>query len=196
MTFVLVLGAACTSGPPPPISGGSYDAEIHAWRTAKDEDFRNAEASPLRPEHRASFTGLPYYSIDPRFRVPASLIEERSDPPVVVQLPNSANQIERKVKVGTLEFTLEGTPYRLTAFAEQMGAIRRLWVPFRDATTGTETYGGGRYLDLDRNATGAYDLDFNRAYHPYCVYNVEYVCPVPPRENTLPIAIPAGERLP
>ena len=98
--------------------------------------------------------------------------------------------------MGTLAFTLAGTPHTLSAFAENSGSVERLWVPFRDLTAGLETYGGGRYLDLDRTATGLYDLDFNRAYHPYCVYNPSYVCPYPPAENHLPVAIRAGERLP
>jgi hypothetical protein len=68
-------------------------------------------------------------------------------------------------------------------------------VPFGDLTNGTETYKGGRYLDLDRTPTGLYDLDFNRAYHPFCVYDPSYVCPVPPRENRMTVAIKAGERL-
>jgi uncharacterized protein (DUF1684 family) len=73
--------------------------------------------------------------------------------------------------------------------------MKRLFVPFGDLTNNVETYGGGRYLDLDRTPTGLYDLDYNRAYHPYCVYNTTYECPVPPRENRLAVAIPAGERL-
>ena len=196
LTSLVASAIACTSGPPPPVATGSYDADIRAWRTAKDDEFKHAAASPIREEQRAAFQGLPYFDIDPAFRVPASLVEEQSDPPIVVQLPNSANQLEQKVRVGTLQFSLNGAAYKLTAFAEDIGAIRRLWVPFRDATSGDSTYGGGRYLDLDRNATGHYDVDFNRAYHPYCVYNVDYVCPVPPRENTLPIAVRAGERMP
>jgi len=74
--------------------------------------------------------------------------------------------------------------------------MRRLFVPFGDLTNGNETYPGGRYLDLDRTATGIYDLDFNRAYHPFCVYNSSYDCPYPPRENRLAVPIRAGERLP
>ena len=73
--------------------------------------------------------------------------------------------------------------------------ITRLFVPFRDGTTGLETYPGGRYLDLDRTPSGIYDLDFNRAYHPNCVFNIEWECPVPPRENRLPVAIRVGEKL-
>jgi hypothetical protein len=132
----------------------------------------------------------------PSYRVPAALREVRSNPPVVIQLPNSAHQIEQKVKVGSLAFTLEGREFTLSAFAENAGRIERLWVPFRDLTSGLETYGGGRYLDLERTASGTYDLDFNRAYHPYCVYNPTYECPYPPPENRLEIAVRAGERLP
>jgi len=69
-------------------------------------------------------------------------------------------------------------------------------VPFLDATSGTETYGAGRYLDLEPEPDGTYVLDFNLAYHPYCAYSVEYSCPLTPGENRLPVRIEAGERLP
>ena len=89
-------------------------------------------------------------------------------------------------RIGALEFTLKGQPLKLTAFAEATDTeLRRLFVPFHDLTNGTDTYPGGRYLDLDRTATGVYDLDFNRAYHPFCLFNATYDCPVPPRENRL-----------
>jgi uncharacterized protein (DUF1684 family) len=100
-------------------------------------------------------------------------------------------------RVGTLGFTINGASYSLTAFADaDTNVVTRLFVPFGDLTSGTETYRGGRYLDLDRTPTGLYDLDFNHAYHPYCVYTPSYVCPVPPRENRLQVAIRSGERLP
>ena len=73
--------------------------------------------------------------------------------------------------------------------------MEKLFVPFGDLTNGSGTYRGGRYMNLRRTATGLYDLDFNQAFHPYCVYNPAWICPVPPRENRLQVAIPAGERL-
>ena len=92
-------------------------------------------------------------------------------------------------------FTLKGQPLKLTAFAEENDAqLRRLFVPFRDLTNGSETYPAGRYLDLERTATGVYDLDFNRAYHPFCLFNATYDCPVPPRENRLPMPSDSGRR--
>ena len=68
-------------------------------------------------------------------------------------------------------------------------------MPFSDLTSGTDTYPAGRYLDLDRTATGVYALDFNRAYNPYCYYNAAYECPFPPAENRLGIPVRAGETL-
>jgi uncharacterized protein (DUF1684 family) len=198
VALTLVAAARCSSGPPPPKDERPYDEQIASFRALKDSDFRapDNEFSPIPPAARATFGGLTYYPVQPSFRVPASLREVRSNPPVIIQLPNSAHQIEQKVKVGSLAFSLDGREFTLSAFAENAGRIERLWVPFRDLTSGLETYGGGRYLDLERTASGAYDLDFNRAYHPYCVYNTTYECPYPPPENRLEIAVRAGERLP
>ncbi len=99
-------------------------------------------------------------------------------------------------RIGKLRFTVKGQPETLTAFVDAAeNDMRRLFVPFGDLTNGLETYQGGRYLDLDRTATGIYDLDFNRAYHPFCLYNATYDCPVPPPENRLKIPVRAGEKL-
>lgn len=167
-----------------------------AWRASKDAMFKSEADSPLTPADRAAFTGLHYYPIDAAYHMPAVLKENRV-PRLIIELPTSSTELRRMQRVGTLTFTLKGTTLTLTAFAdEDARTITRLFVPFADLTSGTETYTGGRYLELDRTSTTIYDLDFNRAYHPFCVYNVTYVCPVPPRENHLAIAIQAGERLP
>jgi uncharacterized protein (DUF1684 family) len=100
-------------------------------------------------------------------------------------------------RIGSLAFTLKGEQLTLTAFSDvDDQQLRRLFVPFGDLTSGTETYQGGRYLDLDRTASGVYDLDFNRAYNPFCVFDARYECPLPPRENRLKLPIRAGEKLP
>ena len=185
------------SGPPPPVDARPVRGARARGPARKDAEFKapDNKFSPVPAERRASFPPLAYYPVRAEYRVPAALTEIRSDPPVVIELPNTAHQLERKVKVGTLSFTLAGAPYKLSAFAERVGDVQRLWVPFRDLTSGLETYGGGRYLDLDQTPTGLYDLDFNRAYHPYCVYDPSWICPYPPSENRLEIAIRAGERL-
>ncbi len=192
-----LVAAGCVSGPPPPVDERPYEDRVLADRARKDAEFKASDNkfSPVPAEKRAGFPPLAYYPVRAEYRAPAALTEIRSDPPVVIELPNTAHQLERKVKVGTLSFTLAGAPYKLSAFAERVGDVQRLWVPFRDLTSGLETYGGGRYLDLDQTATGLYDLDFNRAYNPYCVYDASWICPYPPSENRLEIAIRAGERL-
>ncbi len=205
MILALALGmslSACNSGPQP--DADSSDQSVLAWRAAKDAMFRSdadgdrdgQPDSPLMPADRAAFTGLPYYPIDAAYQMPAVLKENRS-PKLIIELPTSSTELRKMQRVGTLTFTLRGTTLTLTAFADEGDqTITRLFVPFGDQTSGTETYRGGRYIELDRTSTTIYDLDFNRAYHPFCVYNANYVCPVPPKENRLAVAIQAGERLP
>lgn len=185
--FVLVL-AACTAAPPP------YTEEIAAWRASKDQFMQHSDESPIPPDQRTSFPPLSYFPIEPEYHVPAALAVSRSD--AVIEIPTSGGERRPHQRVGTLSFTLKGQRLTLTAFVEVgQQDMRSLFVPFGDLTNGTETYPGGRYLTLDRTATGIYDLDFNRAYHPFCYYNPKYDCPYPPRENRLPLPIRAGERM-
>ncbi|HYO49942.1 MAG TPA: DUF1684 domain-containing protein [Chloroflexia bacterium] len=101
-------------------------------------------------------------------------------------------------RIGRLEFEIDGQPLRLTAFmppSDEPLHGNRLFVPFRDKTSGKETYGAGRYIDLNKRASDEYVLDFNRAYNPYCAYSPYYSCPLPPGENSLPVEIRAGEKV-
>jgi uncharacterized protein len=185
---VLGLLGACTAREIP------YEDEIAAWRADKDRFMRESPQSPVVAGERATFPDLPYYPINPEYRVPASLTVARADD--ILEMQTSTGQRRKMQRIGTLQFTLKGQALRLTAFAEAADVdLRRLFVPFHDLTNGSDTYPGGRYLDLDRTATGVYDLDFNRAYHPFCVFNATYDCPVPPRENRLKIPVRAGEQL-
>ena len=171
-----------------------YDEEIAIWRADKDRFMRESPESPVVQADRAAFPQLPYFPINPMYRVPASLAVARSAD--ILEMQTSTGQRRRMQRIGALEFTLKGQPLKLTAFAEAADTeLQRLFVPFHDLTNGTDTYPGGRYLDLERTATGLYDLDFNRAYHPFCLFNAKYDCPVPPRENRLAIPVRAGEQL-
>jgi uncharacterized protein (DUF1684 family) len=181
-----VLLAACDAKPLP-------SADVATWRAEKERFMRSAE-SPVPQEKRGSFPPLAYFPIDPAYRVPASLSVARGND--VLQIPTSTGQRRDMRRIGTLRFILQNRELTLTAFMDaNENDMRRLFVPFGDLTNGPETYPGGRYLDLERTASGAYDLDFNRAYHPFCVYNPKYDCPYPPRENRLPIPLRAGEKL-
>ena len=192
------MAAACSSGPPPPDTR-PYEQQVLEWRQSKDEAFRSTRddgISPIPLAQRASFQGLNYFPIDPAYHVPAYLTLEAVNPPVIVELQTIGTERDRYRKVGTLGFSLNGSSYKLTAFGLETGSLSQLFVPFGDLTNGEATYRGGRFLELDQTATGLYDLDFNRAYNPFCVFNVSYICPVPPRENRLAIQIRAGEKLP
>jgi uncharacterized protein (DUF1684 family) len=191
---ILASGWACN--PPAPADDRSLEEKVAAFRTEKDAAFKAAD-SPIPAAERPAFTGLAYFPIDPAYHVPAKLTEDRSAPAQIITLQTSTNVPRRMRRVGTLGFALGGEPYTLTAYADlDAGNIDRLFVPFTDQTSGTDTYKGGRYIELDRTPTGLYDLDFNRAFNPFCVYNPTYECPVPPRENRLAVAVRAGEKLP
>jgi uncharacterized protein len=187
LLLVAVLSAACAA----PMD---YADEITAWRAEKDVFMRYSADSPVPAAERAAFEPLPYYPVDEQYRVPAALqVAQGTD---VIELGTSTGVPRRMRKVGTLAFTLEGELLTLTAFADLDDTqLRRLFVPFGDLTNGTETYFAGRYLDLDRTGSGVYDLDFNRAYSPFCVFDVTYECPVPPRENRMRVPIHAGEKM-
>jgi uncharacterized protein len=185
------IQAGCRSGPP---EGTDSAAEIAAARAAKETAFEAGADSPVPVNRRAELLPLAYFPIDLSYSVPAVL--EPSSEQVTVEMPTSTGEHRKMHRVGKLEFVLKGQPMTLSAFTEA-GApdVDHLFVPFADLTTGTETYAGGRYLDLDRNATGIYLVDFNRAYQPYCYFNPTFDCPYPPAENRLKVPIRAGERL-
>ena len=184
---LLVLCAACTPREVP------YPDTINSWRATK-EAFMHGDESPVPAAQRASFPPLAYFAIEPEYRVPAALTVARSAD--VIEMPMSSGDPEKMRRIGRLDFTVKGHQLSLTAFVSAAQEdMRRLFVPFGDLTNGTETYTGGRYIELDRTATGIYDLDFNRAYHPFCYYNPEYICPYPPKENRLAVPIRAGEKM-
>jgi len=186
--FAICIGAACAKDPLP------YLAQIEAWHAEKDHFMRESSDSPVPENQRAAFPPLAYFPIDPTYRAPAAL--EPAPPGPIIEMPTSTGQRRKMRRVGTLAFTLKGQALSLGAFVEaDQKDMTRLFVPFGDLTNGVETYPGGRYLDLERTATGFYDLDFNRAYHPFCLFNSSYDCPYPPQESRLKVAIRAGERL-
>ena len=170
------------------------------WREARDELFRNHDQSPLDPDQREHFCGLPVFEYDPALRFLVELEAARVD------------ARRHAVPAGS-----DGT-VGMVPFARTLGLERRLgreltlywlegygggvFLPFRDATTGEATFGGGRYLidtikgaDLGGDDQGRVVVDFNFAYNPSCAYSDRWICPLAPPENTLPAPVRAGERL-
>ena len=187
---VLLLASACSSKPPD--EPKDYVGKIAAERAAKDAAFAAGD-DPIPKGRHAEFLPLAYFPIDPAYTTPGVL--KPIDDKTIVEMPTSTGANRKMRRVGSLEFTLKGKAMKLIAFNEVGTDPGSLFVAFSDLTSGTETYAAGRFMDLSRNATGIYEVDFNRAYIPYCYYNPTYECPYPPAENRLKIPIRAGERI-
>ncbi len=167
--------------------------EITGFRREKNIYFRDDPDSPIPTDKRANFKGLNYYSPDPAYRVKARL--SRYDRPEPTTVVTSKGTMQAYLKHGTFGFQLQGVKLRLFVYkAAEDPFARSLFIPFSDETSGSETYKSGRYLDLEEQGGDEYELDFNLAYNPYCAYNDQYTCPIPPRENKLPVKILAGEK--
>jgi uncharacterized protein (DUF1684 family) len=174
-----------------------YAEAVEQFRADKDKYFKTGEGSPIPVGEREAFTGLPYYPVDPAYYFEERKLEPYTgDEPSHFQIPTSDGKLRPAHRAGTLGFELGGEPRKLTAYVLDEGDPTSLFVPFLDATSGKETYGAGRYLDLEPEDDGTYILDFNVAYHPSCVYDAIYSCPLTPAENRLPVRVEAGERLP
>lgn len=158
------------------------------FRRLKDEFFALDPDSPLTDEQRESFQGLRYFDPDPQLHYEVVLERAAAGPPEEIETNEGSLQL--LPRAGTLRFTLGGKDVALVAYEQG----EKLFIPFRDATSGKESYGSGRYVEAQPLGHDTYDLDLNNAYNPYCAYNEEWVCPLPPRDNWLDVPIRAGEK--
>lgn len=174
-----------------------YPEAVASYRADKDEYFRTAHDSPIPHAEREGFAGLPYFPVDEALRFEGLSLEPYTGAePAHFQIPTSDGKLRDAERAGVFRFELGGGPQTLTGYAFAAGGGESVFVPFLDATSGTESYGAGRYLDLYPGPDGTYALDFNLAYHPSCVYDAKFSCPLTPAENRLSVRIEAGERLP
>lgn len=164
---------------------------VREHRREKDEAFQG-HRSPIPEEDRAGFDGLSYFPVDADHRLEAHL--DRVDPEPV-SIPRTGGDEITYERVGTFHLDLPEGEATLAAYRREADAAE-LFLPFQDGTSGETTYGGGRYLEVPPVGDGRYRVDFNLAYHPFCVYDDAYTCPLPPPENRLEVPIRAGERLP
>ena len=192
----LLLALGCTPGR----RSASPPSEAAAAQAKLNREYLDPETSILSPEQRAALEqngGLNFFPIDPVYRTVAKLI--RPDSRRVIQMPTSSNRIAEYEVYAVLAFTLNGQPDTLEAYAMTDRYLPEeyrnlLFIPFRDETSGVDTYGGGRYLDIGKPAGDELVLDFNQAYHPYCAYTTGYSCPVPPAGNFVNQRVEAGIR--
>jgi len=165
-------------------------ADVAKIRSDKDENFRNSDESPIKD--KATFKGLNYYSFNKDYIIDFAL--EKAEKTETVDIKMTDGTTEKLILFGKIKGEFKDFTIALTIYQRENGDF---FLPFKDKTAPTETYGGGRYLDLPlKNAkNNQLRVDFNLAYNPFCAYNEDFACPIPPAENTLPIRIEAGEKL-
>lgn len=167
-------------------------ATLDDFRRGKDALFATDPQSPLTPEQRASFRSLAYYPENPALVVTARL--EPPDDEDEFTVPASTGDEATYRRAGVVRFTIDDHDVQLTLLTSP--AQSSLFLPFRDATSGSETYPAGRYVEIhpSQGADHAVTVDFNLAYNPYYAYNDAWSCPLPPPENWLDVPVRAGER--
>ena len=172
-----------------------YDKNLTPFQKEMNEFFKDASISPLKEKDLKNFKGLDFFAFDSSYVVNAALIrtpEEKS-----FKMKTTTDMLPEYIKYGIVTFDLFGKSYSLNIYKNLEGINKEgyrdyLFLPFLDDTNGFESYGGGRYIDLDVTEEDNLVIDFNSTYNPYCVYDEKYSCPIVPRENYLPLEINAG----
>jgi uncharacterized protein (DUF1684 family) len=178
---------------------GDYGSTVEAFRKEKDASFKEEGTSPLLTrKERKKFEHLNYFPVDETYKVMAAYVREAQED--TVEFVTSSGSVKLYAKVAELQFTLQGKTLTLPAYQgielrKNKEYEKYLFVPFTDATSGDQSYGGGRYLDLELPEGDSLKVDFNYAYNPYCAYSDGYSCPIPKRESRLAISVLAGEKV-
>ncbi|HZU14430.1 MAG TPA: DUF1684 domain-containing protein [Chloroflexota bacterium] len=170
--------------------GHDETQELTQFRAAKDAFMKEDEQSPLPSEERENFPGLSYYPYNPDLHLQLPLDRDVPAEPITMETSTGSRREYRRV--GKIRFEVDGTPAELMIY---QGSDGSLFLPLRDATSGKETYGAGRYVEPEMVGDDQVDADLNYLYNPYCAYNEAYSCPLPPIENWLRVPIEAGEKV-
>ncbi|HAI75104.1 MAG TPA: DUF1684 domain-containing protein, partial [Microscillaceae bacterium] len=176
--------------PAAPTQDDVYLKKVEQKREEKIKFLTNDQQSPIKD--KTILKSLDYFKPDKRFLIRAKI--ERLEEPTTLSIPLSTGESKNYIRFAKAKFQWEGKSYQLTLFKTAL-PDPMVFVPFKDLTNNRSTYGAGRYMDLaiPKNATHI-DLDFNLAYNPFCAYNDDFACPLPPAENHLNLAIEAGEK--
>jgi uncharacterized protein (DUF1684 family) len=189
-TFFLIL--ACNSKDKRPLMGKTvYQQELNA-------SYKDASKSPLKKRDLKNFKGLDFFPVDYTFIVIANLTKTINAP--TFEMATTTDRKPLYKEYGILKFNLKGKKCALKIYQSQDDLRDKkyknhLFLPFTDDTSGEESYGGGRYMDVmttDEKADGTIELNFNNTYNPYCAYNDKYSCPLTPRKNHLDVEVKAG----
>lgn len=196
--LLFAMLTACEEDADVRVDAKDYDeAALIEAREEKDKAFRTSSDSPIPPAQRESFGGLRFYDPSADYYLIAAVTWH--NPPDTIVIGTTMGGEQRKaIRAATLSFKLNGQTSKLTGFRfidTPTPYEGMLFVPFRDATNGFATYEAGRYMDVPlEQGDDSVAVDFNTAYHPLCLFNYAYSCPLPPTENTLPYKVEAGER--
>lgn len=188
------------------LAQSSYKDSIQQLRVLHAGELLDPKTNTLSDEERDHFQGLDYFKVDSTVRINAKFEYSKGKK---FKMPTSTDRTPIYRRYGYVYFKWKSESCTLTVYqnvelSKKTEFKDYLFIPFRDGTSGEETYGGGRYLDLRLPKSEGkiiaepetLFLDFNQAYNPYCAYSIRYSCPVPPAENTLKVNIVAGEKTP
>jgi uncharacterized protein (DUF1684 family) len=195
LTFIFLTESDAQT--PAEFNRAEYIKSIKKERKEKDTEMKNGERSPVKAEEKANFKKLHYYKPRVSYRKEARF--ERYDQAMHFMMRTTTDRLPEYSVYGKVTFRHNGNEYTLNVYqnielVKKPGYEKHLFIPFNDETNGSETYGGGRFLDIHENGEDIIIIDFNKAYNPYCAYNPKYSCPIPPESNNLKIKIPAGEK--
>lgn len=170
--------------------------DLYRFRAEIDDFMAHHPQSPLSPEQREDFRGLGYYEENGLLNREVKVKRFPANEPLI-DMPTSTGDSRKFRRWGRFSFVVDGEQAELTVYSNPYEGD--FFLPFRDGTSGKETYGAGRYLDSHRPGLRQVDettleIDFNYAYNPYCAYSPRYSCPLPPRENWIKVNIEAGEK--
>ena len=169
-------------------SEGNYKEQIEILRLKYQDNLKVIDDSPFKDQE---FLGLKYYEPNTDYVVDAERIGLEDEE--IVTLSTSSGSTQKYVKLALLVFEIKEVKDTLTLL-QNIADPSDLFLPFTDETSGEDTYGAGRYLPIEPMSGAEIELDFNRAFNPYCAYSDKYSCPMPPRENHINVAIAAGEK--
>ncbi|WP_308131718.1 DUF1684 domain-containing protein [uncultured Flavobacterium sp.] len=174
----------------------SFDKEaVVAFQKELNAEYADSVKSPLLKKDLKTFKALDFYPINGSFFVNAKFIRTPDEKPF--EMPTTTSRKPMYVKYGEAHFSIDGKKFKVNLYQSlDLKKIEEykdaLFLPFTDLTSGVDSYGGGRYIDLKIPQGDTISIDFNTAYNPYCAYNHKYSCPIPPQENDLAIEIKAG----
>jgi uncharacterized protein len=172
--------------------------DIKAFQEELNKEYKDPKKSPLEPKALRRFKKHDFFPVDLKYRVVAQLVVTENTP--FFSMKTTTDRLPNYRRYGFIQFTLDGKDFQLPIYQSQdLMRVKTyedyLFLPFTDLTNGTESYSGGRYLEVRIPKEGTeVMIDFNKAYNPYCVYNDRYSCPIVPAENNLPVEIRAGVR--